>query len=240
MLIFWTPTSFEKTGFLEDDNGKFLPRNAILEALESAVVFYYIKKDKTLENLVKKYLTSKPKLKEISKEVKKRVFEKYPVLEGIEIPEKIYLDEDKISNEVVKVFDLEKKEFTKSFRMDVFKGVLEDVKIKSDNMEKIKNACKAYARALAEYEHKALKDTEFEDLIVEIQNSIANEWEIPVRVGHWTNTPYKGDLLFFWRVKEVRDYLLKHLHIDIRPKDVLYLPRTNEFLGWGEIKEDNE
>ena len=71
MLIFWTPTSFEKEGFLEDENGKFLPRNAILEALESAVVFYYIKKDKELENLVKKYLLNRPKLKEISKEVKK-------------------------------------------------------------------------------------------------------------------------------------------------------------------------
>jgi len=214
-----------------------LPRNAILEALESAVVFYYIKKDKELENLVKKYLLNRPKLKEISKEVKKRVFEKYPILEGIEIPEKIYLQNENISNELVKVFDLEKKDFVKSFRMDVYKGVLEDVKIKSNNMEKIKNACLAYSRALAEYEHKALKDTKLEDLIVEIQNNIANEWRIPIRVGHWTNTPYKGDLLFFWRVKEVRDYLLKHLHIDIRPKDVLYLPRTNEFLGWGEIKD---
>ena len=203
MLIFWSGTSFEKEGFLEDENGKFLPRNAILEALESAVVFYYIKKDKELENLVKKYLLNRPKLKEISKEVKKRVFEKYPILEGIEIPEKIYLQNENISNELVKVFDLEKKDFVKSFRMDVYKGVLEDVKIKSNNMEKIKNASLAYSRALAEYEHKALKDTEFEDLIVEIQNNIANEWEIPIRVGHWTNTPYKGDLLFFWRVKEV-------------------------------------
>ena len=237
MLIFWTPTSFEKEGFLEDENGKFLPRNAILEALESAALFYYIKKDKKLENLVKKYLLNRPKLKEISKEVKKRVFEKYPILEGIEIPEKIYLQNENISNELVKVFDLEKKDFVKSFKTDVYKGVLEDVKIKSNNMEKIKNACLAYSRALAEYEHKALKDTEFEDLIVEIQNNIANEWEIPIRIGHWTNTPYKGDLLFFWRVKEVRDYLLKHLHIDISPKDVLYLPRTNEFLGWGEIKD---
>ena len=237
MLIFWSATSFEKEGFLEDENGKFLPRNAILEALESAALFYYIKKDKELENLVKKYLLNRPKLKEISKEVKKRVFEKYPILEGIEIPEKIYLQNENISNELVKVFDLEKKDFVKSFRMDVYKGVLEDVKIKSNNMEKIKNASLAYSRALAEYEHKALKDTELEDLIVEIQNNIANEWEIPIRVGHWTNTPYKGDLLFFWRVKEVRDYLLKHLHIDISPKDVLYLPRTNEFLGWGEIKD---
>lgn len=237
MLIFWSPVAFKKEGFLEDENGKFLPRNAILEAIESAVVFYYIKKDKELEKIVTKYLMQKPKLKEISKEVKKRVFEKYPILEDIEIPEKIYLDKNKISNELVKVFDLEKKEFVKSFKIDVFKGVIEDVKIKSSNMEKIKNACKSFARALAEYEHKALKNTELEDLVVDIQNNIANEWEIPLRVGYWTNTPFKGDLLFFWRIKEVRDYLLKHLNIDIRPKDVLYLVKSNEFLGWSELKE---
>ncbi len=236
MLIFWTPTSAEREEFLEDENGKFIQRNEILEALESAVVFYYIKKDKALEKAVTKYLMEKPKLKEISKEVKKRVFEKYPVLEGIEIPEKIYLPKENINKELVKVFDLEKKEFVKSFKVETFKGVLEDIEIKSSNMEKIKNAAKAYARALLEYEHKALKDTEFEDLITEYQNLVANEWEIPIRVGRWTNTPYKGDLLFFWRIKEVREYLLKNLHIDIRPKDVLYLPRTNEFLGWSEIK----
>ncbi|GAB6074473.1 hypothetical protein [Nautilia lithotrophica] len=237
MLIFWNATSFEKEGFLEDEKGKFLPRNAILEALESAVVFYYIKKDKELENLVKKYLTTKPKIKEISREVKKIVFEKYPVLDGVEIPEKIYLPKENISKELVKIYDLEKKEFTNGFKMEVFKGVLEDVYVKSENIEKIKTACKSYARALAEYEHKELKGTEFEDLIVEIQNSIANEWGIPIRVGHWTNTPYKGDLLFFWRIKDVREYLIKELDIDIRPKDVLYLPRINEFLGWGEIKD---
>ena len=75
MLINWTPVAFEK-GFLEYENGKFIPRNTILEALESAVVFYYIKKDKEIEKLIKRYLTTKPKLKEISKEVKKIVFSK--------------------------------------------------------------------------------------------------------------------------------------------------------------------
>jgi len=237
MLIFWSSVAAEKKEFLEDENGKFIPRNEILEAIESAVVFYYIKKDKALENLVKKYLMQKPKLKEISKEVKKIVFEKYPILEGIEIPEKIYLDKDKISVELIKTFDLEKKEFVKSEKVETFKGVLEDVKIKSENMDKIKLACLAYSRALLEYEHKALKEIEFEDLIAEYQNLVANEWEIPLRIGRWTNTPYKGDLLFFWRVKEVREYLFKNLHIDIRPKDVLYLPRLHEFLGWSELKE---
>ncbi|WP_457561275.1 hypothetical protein [Caminibacter sp.] len=235
MLIFWSSVYLKK-GFLEDESGKFIPRNEILEALESAVVFYYVKKDKEIERLVRKYLMSKPKLKEVSREVKKIVFEKYPLLEGIKIPEKIYVDKDKITQELIKVFDLEKKEFVRSFRGEVFKGVIENVEIESENMEKIKTACKAYTRALAEYEHKAVKESELEDVITEIQNSIANEWEIPLRVGEWTLTPYKGDLLFFWRDKEVREYLLKELKKDIRPKDVLFIPRTNEFLGWAEVK----
>ncbi|WP_457565007.1 hypothetical protein [Caminibacter sp.] len=235
MLIFWSSVYLKK-GFLEDESGKFIPRNEILEALESAVVFYYVKKDKEIERLVRKYLMSKPKLKEVSRDVKKIVFEKYPLLEGIKIPEKIYVDKDKITQELIKVFDLEKKEFVRSFRGEVFKGVIENVEIESENMEKIKTACKAYARALAEYEHKAVKESELEDVITEIQNSIANEWEIPLRVGEWTLTPYKGDLLFFWRDKEVREYLLKELKKDIRPKDVLFIPRTNEFLGWAEVK----
>ena len=236
MLINWTPVAFEK-GFLEDENGKFIPRNTILEALESAAIFYYTKKDKEIEKLIKKYLTGKPKLKEISKEVKRIVFSKYPILEKIEIPEKLYVKNTK--TELVKVFDLEKKEFIKSLKIEVSKDIVDEVTVKSDNLEKIKNACKAYSRALAEYEHKALKGTDLEELVADIQNKIANEWEIPVRIGYWTLTPFKGDLLFFWRDKEVREFLLKNLKVDIRPKNVLFSFNENEFLGWSEIHKND-
>ena len=234
MLICWS--SIAKSRFLEDEKGKFITKSDILESLESAVVFYYIKKDKSLENLVRKYLLNKPKLDEISKEIKKRVFEKYPILEDIEIPEKIYLPKENISKESIKVLNLETKEFVKTFKAEVFKGVIENFEIKSKNLEKIKTAAKSYARALLEYEHKALKESEFEDLIAEYQNSVANEWEIPIRLGEWTSDNYKAHLLFFYRIKDVREYLINNLNIDISLKDVLYLPKTNEFLGWSEIK----
>ncbi len=235
MINAWSPISFSKDGFLEDENGKFLPKNTILEAFESATIFYYIKRDKEIEYLVKKYLMQKPKIKEISKMVKKIVFDKYQVLEELEIPQKIYLDRANIKEEFIKVFDLEKKEFIDEFKLEVFKGAI-DIKINYN--EKIKNISKSYSRALAEYEHKALKGSEFENLIIDIQNSIANEWEVPLRVGVWTNTPYKGDLMFFWKIKEIREYLLKHLKIDIRPKNILYIPRTKEFLGWIELRKN--
>jgi len=65
MLICWSPIAFAKEGFLEDEKGKYLPKNVIVEALESAVVFYYVKKDKQIEKLVTKYLMQTPKLKDI-------------------------------------------------------------------------------------------------------------------------------------------------------------------------------
>ena len=158
-------------------------------------------------------------------------------MKGLEIPQKIYLPSENISVTQAKVYDLSKKDFIDEFKLEVYKGIIENITIKSDNLDKIKTACKAYTRALSEYEHKELKGSGLEEQITQLQNSIANEWEIPLRIGYWTNTPYKGDLFFFWRIKEIREYLLKRLDIDIRPKDVIYLPRTNEFLGWGEIKD---
>ena len=115
--------------------------------------------------------------------------------------------------------------------MEVFKGVI-DVKI--EGIEKLKAALTSYARGLAEYEHKELEGSELEKYIVSLQNSIANEWEMTLRIGAWTSTPYKGDLLFFWRIKEMRQKLLKEFKIDIRPKDILFIPKFKEFVGWCE------
>ncbi|NPA58343.1 MAG: hypothetical protein GXN94_03495, partial [Aquificae bacterium] len=62
------------------------------------------------------------------------------------------------------------------------------------------------------------------------------KWDIPLRVGMWTEVSFKGDLLFFWRIKEVREYLIKKLKVDIRPRYVLYLPKEKQTTGWIEIK----
>ena len=238
MLIAWNAISY-KDEFLRDDLGPYLPKNEIVEAIESAALFYYIKKDKSLENLVKKIILSadtKPKIKSLAKDIKKAVFKKHPLLEGLELPDRIYLDENGIERVYVEKFDLEKKEFTSRFEKEVFKGVIEDFTISSPNLIHIKTALLSFARGLAEYEHKALEGTVLEPYITDIQNKIANEWEMTLRVGEWTTTPYKGDLLFFWRIKEVREKLLKSFNIDIAPKDILFIPKYKEFLGWCEAK----
>ncbi|BCD68821.1 hypothetical protein [Nitratiruptor sp. YY09-18] len=234
MLVAWNAIAYEKGEFLRDENGAYIPRNEIVEAIESALVFYYIKKDKALENSVKKRILAtdtKPKLKSLSKDIKDLVFTKHPY--HIDILEKIYLPKEGIKKVYVERFDFVKKEFVERFETEIFKGTIEDFSI--DGIEKIKAALLSYARGLAEREHELLKDTILEPLIIEIQNLIANEWQNTLRIGAWTKTPYKGDLLFFWRIKEVREKFLKEFKIDIRPKDTLFIPKFKEFLGWCEL-----
>jgi len=227
----------QKGEFLRDEQGPYIQRNEILEAIESALVFYLIKKDKALEAKVKKLILAtdtRPKLKALAKEIKKEVFAKYPYTEDLEIPQKIYLNADEIHKVAVERFDVKKREFTERFESEAFKGVVEDFAIQSPHLQKIKTALLSFARGLAEYEHDELKGTILEPYIAELQNLIANEWENTLRIGEWTTTPYKGDLLFFWRIKEVREKLLKEFHLDIRPKDILFIPKYKEFAGWCE------
>jgi hypothetical protein len=227
----------EKGEFLRDEGGPYIPRNEILEAIESALVFYLIKKDKALEAKVKKLILStdtRPKLKALAKEIKKEVFAKYPYNQDLEIPQKSYLAPESIQKIAIERFDLKKREMGDRFESEAFKGVVEDFDIQSPHLQKIKTALLSFARGLAEYEHKELKGTILEPYITQLQNTIANEWQNTLRIGAWTKTPYKGDLLFFWRIKEVREKLLKEFRLDIRPKDIFFIPRYKEFAGWCE------
>ncbi len=239
MLIAWNAIAPEKGEFLRDEVGAYLPKNEIEEAIRSALIFYLIKKDKALENSVKRLILStdtRPKLKNLAKAVAQMVFERYPI--EITLPQKIYLPKEGIQKVAIERFDYAKKEFVERFESEIFKGTIEDFAIESDNLQRIKTALLSYARGLAEQEHKELEGTILEPYIVEIQNLIANEWQHTLRIGAWTKTPYKGDLLFFWRIKEVREKLLREFRLDIRPKDILFVPKFKEFLGWSEWRED--
>jgi hypothetical protein len=240
-LLTWTPIIFSRKGFPRDEeNRPFLPKNVFEEAFTSAVIFYYIKKDKQIENKVRKYLTTKGlKLEEIAKDVKNIVLQKYPILDNLEIPERVYLPEDKIRTEYVEVFDLKEKVDVKGFRTEVFKGTVE-VEISSPHIEKLKAACHSYAEALARMEKDLLEDHPLAELFYEQLLNELKHWEIPLRLGMWTEVHFKGDLLFFWKIKDVRQFLIKELGIDIRPRYVLYLPKERATTGWCELKTKEE
>ncbi len=236
-LVCWTPIIYNRQGFPRDGDGKpFLPKNVFVEAITSAVIFYYVKKDKEIENKIKKYLLSKDiKFDEVSSKVKTIVLSKYPVLDQLEIPEKVYLSEKEIQKKYIEIFDLKSWEDVKGFKTEVFKGIV-PVEIKSPHIEKLKAAAHSYAEALAKMEHSFLKEHYLSSLFYEPLINGLKKWDIPLRIGMWTEVFFKGDLLFFWRIKEVRERVLKQLKTDIRPRYVLYIPDEKQTTGWTELK----
>ena len=236
-LICWSPVIFGRKGFPRDDEGKpFLPSNVFKEAITSAVIFYYIKKDREIENKVKKYLLkSGLNIKEVSKDIKDIVLEKYPILDNLEIPERTYLPEKEIKEEYIEVFDLKEWIDVKGFKTEVFKGII-PLDVKSPYLEKIKAAAHSYGEALARIEHSFLKEHPLAKIFYEPLINDMKKWDIPLRIGMWTEVSFKGDLLFFWRIKEIREKLLKELKVDIRPRYILYLPKEKQTTGWTELK----
>ncbi len=236
-LISWTPTIFSRKGFLRDDNGRaYLPKNVFTDAITSAVIFYYIKKDKDIENRVKRYLLrDQLDIKKVAKDVKNIVLEKYPILENLELPEKVYLEDKDIKIEYVEVFDLKEWIDTKGFKTEIFTGTVE-IPISSPYIEKLKSATHSYAEALARIEYSFLKEHPLGELFYKPLINDLKKWDLPLRIGLWTEVNFKGDLLFFWKIKEVREKLLKTLKIDIKPRYVLYIPRLKQTTGWIELK----
>jgi len=122
-LFCWTPVIFKRDGFPRDKDGMpFLPKNVFTEAITSAVIFYYIKKDREIQNKIKKYLlSSETKLDEISTRLKEIVLNKYPILDNLHLPERTYLPEENIKERYIQVFDLKNWEDVKGFKTEVFK-----------------------------------------------------------------------------------------------------------------------
>ena len=235
MVVYtWTPLIFARKGFPRDEQGvPFLPGNVLKEGIESALVYYYIKKDKEIESKVKAYLLRKHLNPEaVIGDVKRIIAEKYSFVKEIVIPERLSLDGE-IKEVEVEVFDLKKWEEVESFRTEVFVGsVGGDFSIP----EKVKPAAHSFCEALARMEMSMLKD---HPLVEKFYQPLLNDmkrWEIPLRLGMWTEVRYRGYLLFFWRIKEVRERLMETLKMDIRPKRVLFFPRERQTAGWCEIK----
>ncbi len=236
-LLTWTPVIASKSGFPRDEKGNpFLPGDLIREAIVSAAIYYYIKKDREIESRVKNYLLKKGlDPEEVIDRVKSIISEKYPILKDLIIPEKIRIPKEKIHRIRAEVFNLKRWEEEETLQVESFKGTLE-IPIASPHMEKIKAAGHSFCEGLARMEMDLLEDHPLVERFYKPLLNDIKKWEIPLRIGMWTLTRYKGHLLFFWKIKEVREALIRELKIDIRPESILYLPREECTTGWCELK----
>ncbi|SMO36963.1 hypothetical protein SAMN06269117_10273 [Balnearium lithotrophicum] len=235
-LLTWTPILFSKKGFPRDEEGRpFLPGNILREAVNSAVIYYYIKKDKEIENRVKRYLLrEKLQIDTVIDRIKQIIFDKYPLLREIQFPERLEL-KGEVFETKVEIFDLKNWHEVEEFKAEVFKGIVE-VPIPSPYLEKLRAAGHSFCEALARMEMSMLGEHPLTERFYKPLLNDMKRWEIPLRVGMWTEVRFRGKLLFFWRVKEVRERLMKELKMDIRPKRVIYLPREKCTAGWCELK----
>jgi hypothetical protein len=236
-LLMWTPVIFTRNGFPRDREGRpFLPGNTIKEAIASAVIYYYIKKDKEIESKVKNYLLKKElKPDRVVEDIKAIIQDKYSVLRELEVSERIALSNGRVHETTAEVFDLKKKKVTETFKVEVFKGTVE-LAIRSPSPDNLRAAGHSFCEALCRMEMSMLRDHPLvENFYKPLLNDI-KKWEIPMRIGMWTEVKFRGNLLFFWRIKEVRRKLMSNLKMDIRPTRIIYLPEEKSTAGWCELK----
>ena len=238
-LLTWTPVVCSKKGFPKKEDGTpYLPGKLLKEAVESAFIYYYIKKDKEIENKVRTYLLIEAlKPEEVVERIKDIIYEKYEVIRQVKFPEEIPLKQEGLRQELVEVFDLERWRDVREYRLEVFKGVVEfDMSL--EDLERFKPACHSYAEALVKMERSLLKDHPLVERFYNPLSSKIKNWKLPLRVGMWTEVKYRGNLLFFWRIKDVRERLIRDYGIDIQPKEVLFLPKERVTVGWCELTDD--
>ena len=238
-LLVWTPIIYSRKGFPRDEKqNPYIPGKIIKEAIESSLIYYYIKKDKEIENKVKTYLLKKGlDPEEVIEEIKNIIYKKYALIKDIHIPEKILLNQEEIVQEYAEVLDLRTWEDVESFKVEVYKGIV-DLDLEEDFVKKFKSAGHSYCEALAKLEKNMLKEHPLAEKFYEKLLNELKKWEMPLRLGMWTEVKYKGNLLFFWRIKEVREHFQKEYRINITPEKVIYLPREKVTTGWCEIKVD--
>ena len=228
-LTTWTPVITE--------DGRFHPED-LKEAIESAWVFYHIKKDKTIENAVRRYLMSgEVNLDEMVERVRQIVKERHPLNLEVEVlqddthTEEIYVEPYVISDDVD----------DEGFRAKAFSGnVLLDIK-SNVNYPKLKSVGQSYTEGILKTEMKIFGEESelLKSIYQDLLNEMKNEWDIPLRMGIFNRNRFGGNLLFFWRIKDVREYLLRKLKFDIRPSEALYIVKYNTVPGFVELRREN-
>ncbi len=235
-LLVWTPLIVDRSGLPRENGRPYIPGSLIYESLRSSAIYYYIKKDKEVEAAVKKYLLKERlSVEEVVKDIEEIIYEKHPELTEIKIPEKLFVSEEGISSELIEVFDLKEAVDEEDFKVEVFKGVVE-FDGACESWERLKAISHSFCEALARMEHSMLGDHPLSKEFYEPLLNKLKTWEVPLRLGWWTEVRFKGHLLFFWRIKEVRENLKRVLGEDPRPRRILYAPRERATCGWCELK----
>jgi len=237
-LLAWSPVLPRGGKFPREGERAFLPSEEVREAFKEALIYYSLKKDKTLSKRLTDFLKRhrRSSLRELVRKVEEEALgERGELLKELKLPPRFYLPEAGIKERLVEVYDLRKKDFKEVFRSEVFTGVVE---FEGSVPEELKSACHSYCEALLHAELTFLREHPLGELFHRRLSDEIKRWDFPLRLGFWTTAPFGGKLFWFWGNKEVRNRLRRLYRLDIRPFRVIYLPREKQTAGWSEVRRD--
>jgi len=227
-LLLWYPVSAGPKGFPADQTGRYIPGEWIEKQLRRGLSYYLLKKEK---GEGKKFVKMVQKGEEVASFLS-RLIEESGLWKGVQIPSKLYLDPKKIGRELVKFYNREKGWTGREWR-EVYRDAI-PVELSLPNWEKWQVVMESYSRGLAEFIHKQVKGEAIEWVVAEVQNSIANEWEVPILVGEWGRGKLPRHFLHIWSFKELRE---KFNRKGVFAVEVAFIPRLQVVTGWCELKK---
>ncbi|OAG28280.1 hypothetical protein [Thermodesulfatator autotrophicus] len=234
-LVAHTPIAAQETGFPREGGKPFFPGSLIRTSIEEALFFYALGKHSDFAELVRVFLMAGnfDKISSVKDFLLDRLCERYLELQELVLPEKIWLEE--ITIRLVQTIEVSSGRIIKKKEHQVFVGVAE---FEAEIPQVIKYAGLSYCEGLARAELRHFRETMpklvpfYEDLTNRLR-----QFHIPLRTGYWTDDPFGGLLLAYWRVKEVREVIKRRLKRDPLPETILYSPKDKATFGWVEITE---
>ncbi|NPA49512.1 MAG: hypothetical protein GXO20_05970 [Thermodesulfobacteria bacterium] len=235
-LVAHTPLAAGKKGFPREEDRPYFPGSLLRESIEEALFFYALGKHPDFAEMVRVFLLAGnfSKIENIKDFLLTRLRERYLELQELVLPEKIFLPE--ITSRLIQTVEIKTGKILSQREHQVFIGV---VPFDAEIPGVLKYAGLSYCQALARAELRHFRETLpklvpfYEDLTNRLRR-----FHIPLRTGCWTEDPFGGLLLAYWRVKEVRDVIKKRLKRDPLPQNVLYSPKDRATFGWVEIAEN--
>ena len=235
-LLAHTPLAAGKDGFPKEEGRPYFPGAALREALEEALFFYALGKEPDFAEMVRVFLMAGKfsRVGNVKDFLLARLRERYLELKELVLPQKIFLPE--ITARLVQTVEVNTGKILSRREHQVFIGV---VSFEGEIPGVFKYAGLSFCEALARAELRHFRATMpklvpfYEDLTNRLRS-----FYLPLRAGYWTDDPFGGLLLAYWRVKEVREVIKRRLKRDPLPQNVLFSPKDRATFGWVEISTE--
>ncbi len=240
-LVLYSPVVATPQGFPRlEDGTPYLPGDQVRQALWTAAFVYATHRDKAFRQAVRREVMAEApqrSLPELMAALETLLFERWPWLRDLSIPD---LPLPNVQMRRAWWVRLRDGEVLRDEHLETAKAVLEvDVPLTEEQYRFLDAAGRSFTEALADAEWRLFRQhlPGLEAFYQELKGYVLKRAPLPLRLGYWTEDPYQGRLLVFWRVPEVRQVVRRLYRHDPRPGTVLYAPAEKQTFGWAWLGE---